>query len=135
MWLRVDRVRRPLEAPYQGPYEVLNRTQRTFTIAIRGKPSVVSIDRLKPACLQKKSNEDQDGQTTLKEVEDISSKRSERTTRSGRRVQFHEKPGFFLFVNAPLPPRGILLHLNSYISLFSKISSFYLFFSNIIFSL
>ena len=51
VWLRIDRVRRPLEAPYQGPYEVLRREDDTFSLLIRGKPTNVSIDRLKPAIL------------------------------------------------------------------------------------
>ena len=49
VWLRLDRVRAPLEAPYQGPYEVLRRNSDTFTLLIRDKPQVVSINRLKPA--------------------------------------------------------------------------------------
>ncbi len=49
VWLRLDRVRAPLEAPYQGPYEVLRRNNDTFTLSIRGKPQVVSVARLKPA--------------------------------------------------------------------------------------
>jgi len=51
IWLRIDRVRRPLEAPYQGPFEVLTRTNDTLTISVRGKPMVVSVDRVKPAVL------------------------------------------------------------------------------------
>ena len=49
VWLRLDRVRRPLEAPYLGPYEVLRRSDDTFTLCIKSKPEVVSVDRLKPA--------------------------------------------------------------------------------------
>ena len=48
-WLRLDRVRSPLEAPYQGPYKVLNKTDDTFILEIKSRPVVVSIDRVKPA--------------------------------------------------------------------------------------
>ena len=35
VWLRTDRVKRPLEAPYQGPFDVIRRSDDTFTKAIR----------------------------------------------------------------------------------------------------
>ena len=51
VWLRLDRVRMPLEAPYQGPFKVLRRTAATFTIEVKGKPQVVAIERVKPAAI------------------------------------------------------------------------------------
>ncbi|CAK9801751.1 hypothetical protein ANTQUA_LOCUS2995 [Anthophora quadrimaculata] len=38
-----------LQPPYDGPYEVVNRDSKTFTLKIDNKPRVVSIDRVKPA--------------------------------------------------------------------------------------
>ena len=58
VWLRVDRVRSPLEAPYQGPFEVIRRSADTFTILVKSKPQVVSIDRVKPAVLPNTSAKD-----------------------------------------------------------------------------
>ena len=53
VWLRVDRVLRSLESPYEGPYRVIRRNSKTFTIAVpTGKHVVVSIDRVKPAKIQ-----------------------------------------------------------------------------------
>ena len=49
IFLRVDAVNRPLVPPYEGLYPVLERSPKAFTILLRGKPSVVSVDRLKPA--------------------------------------------------------------------------------------
>lgn len=50
VFVRVDAVRRPLERPYEGPYEVLERkSDRVFLINIRGSPTTVSTERLKPA--------------------------------------------------------------------------------------
>ena len=49
VFLRVDAVRRPLEPPYEGPFEVLARGPKTFTIRRGSKDVVVSVDRLKPA--------------------------------------------------------------------------------------
>ena len=49
VFLRVDAVKRPLVPPYEGPFQVLSRTPKTFVILKRGKPVTVTIDRLKPA--------------------------------------------------------------------------------------
>jgi cleavage and polyadenylation specificity factor subunit 1 len=51
VFLRIDAVRRPLDPPYSGPYLVLNRSEKTLTISINGRPTIVSIDRVKPAYL------------------------------------------------------------------------------------
>lgn len=51
VFLRIDRVRRPLEQPYSGPYKVLSRTEKFFQLDINGKKETISIDRLKPAYL------------------------------------------------------------------------------------
>lgn len=51
VFLRRDAVRRPLQRPYDGPYEVLKRGDATFTIRIGERPETVAIDRLKPAFL------------------------------------------------------------------------------------
>ena len=49
VFLRVDAVRRPLTAPYDGPFLVLDKTPETFKILKNNKPVIVSIDRVKPA--------------------------------------------------------------------------------------
>ena len=49
VWIRVDRVRRPLGAPYSGPYTVLLRTPKYFLVKIDNEMDTqVSVDRLKP---------------------------------------------------------------------------------------
>ena len=48
----VDRLRRPLEATYMGPFKVLARPSKCFTITLpSGSSEVVSIDHLKPTVL------------------------------------------------------------------------------------
>lgn len=49
IFLREDGVKKPLRAPYSGPYKVENRTENTMCINVNGKTTTVSIDRVKPA--------------------------------------------------------------------------------------
>ena len=51
VFIRVDAVRRPLSPPYEGPFLVLARGPKTFTVEKSSKPYVVTIDRLKPAAV------------------------------------------------------------------------------------
>ena len=51
VWIRIDRVKRPLEAPYQGPYKVLQRHEAVYQLLVKGKAVMISVDRLKPAKL------------------------------------------------------------------------------------
>ena len=46
IFIRVDGVRKPLQPPYNGPYPVLTRTNKHFTIDINGRKETVSHDRL-----------------------------------------------------------------------------------------
>ena len=55
VFIRQDAVRKPLEPPYRGPFPVLNRTDKFFSIDIDGRHDNVSIDRLKPAYLESDS--------------------------------------------------------------------------------
>ena len=108
VWLRIDRVKRASEAPYQGPFRVLKRHDDTFTISVRDKPVVVSINRLKPAIIptEPTSAPDEAFSTNQVEPSTVPTGSSEpqqqtttvasdvTTTRSGRRVKFREDPDF-----------------------------------------
>lgn len=52
IFLRDDTVRKPLKKPYDGPYKVLKRDDKTFDIKIKERIVKVSIDRVKAAFLQ-----------------------------------------------------------------------------------
>jgi len=64
VWMRLDRVKRPLEAPYQGPFKVLDRHSHTYTIEVKGTPTTVAIERLKPAVLPKTQDDQTHGGQT-----------------------------------------------------------------------
>ncbi|GIY32064.1 hypothetical protein CDAR_411481 [Caerostris darwini] len=49
VFLRIDRVKKPLEPPYEGPYLVLQRSPKNFLLSIKNKQVNISVDRLKPA--------------------------------------------------------------------------------------
>ncbi|GFR14488.1 retrovirus-related Pol polyprotein from transposon 412 [Trichonephila clavata] len=105
VFLRTDSLRKGLQPPYEGPYKVVDRTEKVFRIVRHGKEVSVSIDRLKPAYIPKES-EDFPVEVNLKEKVSLqpeempesgqekpreSASRQETTTRSGRRVRFNPK--------------------------------------------
>ena len=49
VFVRIDAVKPPLTRPYEGPYRVLARSLKTYTLDRLGKAWVPSVDRLKPA--------------------------------------------------------------------------------------
>ena len=51
VFVRKGAHRTPLERPYEGPFRVLERKEKTFKIERGTKTELVSIDRLKPAHL------------------------------------------------------------------------------------
>jgi len=108
IWLRLDRVKRPMEAPYQGPFKVMKRTKDNFTIEVKGKAMTVAIERVKPAifptantattcsapkCAPKCTSEDD--QPAQEENEQKASDVTR--TRSGRKVRFNEKNDYQYF--------------------------------------
>lgn len=65
VFVRTDAVKKPLVAPYEGPFKVLERHQKFFKIQLNNRTAVVTIDRLKPAfILQTEVNEHQDAKSS-----------------------------------------------------------------------
>ena len=96
VFIRTDSVRKPLQPPYTGPYKVIDRKNKYFSIVVNGKEQNISIDRLKPAHL--------DTDITPTVTAKIPSKQDtpqvppippspSRKTRSGRSVRFPERLG------------------------------------------
>ena len=49
VYVRRDGYKRPLTRPYTGPFQVLSRTNKYFTVDIEGQSVEIAVDRLKPA--------------------------------------------------------------------------------------
>ncbi|PIK59982.1 pol polyprotein [Apostichopus japonicus] len=49
VFVRHDATRKPLQPPYNGPYKILSRSDKFFTLDINGRTNTVSVDRLKVA--------------------------------------------------------------------------------------
>lgn len=82
VYLREDAVKGALQPAYKGPYEVLKRNEKVYTLLIKGKPTTVTIDRLKPAFMLTDDNSNAD-----KKIQPPSKKSVVLRTRSGREVR------------------------------------------------
>lgn len=83
VFLRQGPARKSLEAPYLGPYKVINRDQKTFDLDIKGKTQRVTIDRLKPAFVAREM---------IQNHQPIEAQSNIKKTKSGRTVKF---PDYF----------------------------------------
>ncbi|GFX38979.1 retrovirus-related Pol polyprotein from transposon opus [Trichonephila clavipes] len=59
VFLRIDRVKKALEPPYEGPYTVQKKYDKYFTILIKDKAVNISVDRRKPAYLLAVDNQNE----------------------------------------------------------------------------
>ena len=83
VFVRNDAVRKPLQAQYEGPYSVLERTDKFYKLKINGRTDTVSIDRLKPAYLDIDPHPPNHSQPQTCTA-------TTRVTRSGRHIQWPE---------------------------------------------
>jgi len=101
VWIRVDRIRKPLEAPYAGPFKVVHMGDKTVKIEREdGKQETLSLSRAKPAYgthqHQTRNSEpmrNQKQRPCIRSPE--TTQQSSTTTRSGRRVRFRVDPVTF----------------------------------------
>lgn len=95
VFVRKDRVKKQLEPPYDGPFPVTARTDKYFTLQIKGKLITVSIDRLKPAYILQEHIPDTSGfcehPSTLHESDEtektVPKLTIDKQTRSGRTIR------------------------------------------------
>ncbi|GFW72035.1 retrovirus-related Pol polyprotein from transposon opus [Trichonephila clavipes] len=59
VFIRIDRVKKVLEPPYEGPYAVQKKYDKYFTILIKDKAVNISVDRLKSAYLLAVDNQNE----------------------------------------------------------------------------
>ncbi|CAM1305316.1 Uncharacterised protein r2_g1510 [Pycnogonum litorale] len=103
VFVRCDAVRKPLQPPYDGPFMVLKRNPKRFTLQLHGRKDTVSVDRLKPAHLDSAATTATPEQTSNTPAQLTSADpakpmtrpsilkkgpQKETITRSGRRVHF-----------------------------------------------
>ena len=102
VFVRNDTVRKPLQQPYDGPFKVLDRAAKYFTLDLKGRSDKVSLDRLKPAHLDSfpqlpqlstpsPSTLPTQPAPTLSPKHPSSNIAPARTTRSGRKVHFPDR--------------------------------------------
>ena len=60
VFVRNDAVRKPLQPPYNGPFLVLKRSPKHYTIDYNGQPTTVSLDRIKLAHLDSTLTQDRE---------------------------------------------------------------------------
>ena len=97
VFVRHDAVKRPLQLPYDGPFPVVQRSDKHFTLDILGQKKVVSLDCLKAAYIDIPTLSDipsttppsGDSTSTTQPVTTTHQPTSAipRTTRSGRHVR------------------------------------------------
>ena len=90
VFVRIDKVRKPLQAPYDGPYKVLDRAEKYFTLDCNGRRDTVSLDRLKPAYLDTVPEASESSPRSPSTLPTPAAEPT-RTTRSGRHVHFPER--------------------------------------------
>ena len=94
VFVRNDSVRRPLQAPYDGPYRVLERADKFLTLDLGGRKDTVSLDRLKPAYLEVTPEVIEHNSlppSTPSPPVPAPTTEPPRATRSGRRVHFPKR--------------------------------------------
>nr|XP_037273185.1 uncharacterized protein LOC119165098 [Rhipicephalus microplus] len=82
-----DTVRAPFQPPYSGPYKVICRDDKTFTLQISGKDVRVSIDRLKPSYILSQKPTNPRTPPVIRRQQPATPRLAPYTTRLGRQVQ------------------------------------------------
>jgi len=93
IWLRIDRIVKPLEAPYTGPYRVLESDGKVVRIEkADGTHETVSIDRVKPAVLGRSSQSRPSDKSVQQLPQTCSPSQTQRPGRSPTRAGRVVKP-------------------------------------------
>lgn len=93
VFVRQDAIKKPLQPMYQGPFKVVSRSSKYFTIDLPRGHDNVSIDRLKPAFFLKSDvgvNSSIEHRTTQRKDACHKAENTSKVTRFGRRVRFQD---------------------------------------------
>lgn len=83
VFVRVDKVKKPLTQPYMGPFKVISKTDKYYKIIQQDTEKIISIDRLKPAFALNNSVEF----TTMPNMASASVNNASRVSRFGRTIK------------------------------------------------
>lgn len=90
-----DATSKPLQPPYDGPFKVVERADRYFTVDVKGRQDTISVERLKPAHLDSAVDPpapavvpDPPSAPSHTPLPVMTSPSTLRTTRSGRHVHW-----------------------------------------------
>lgn len=72
VFIRCEKLQKSLSPIYQGPFQVIKRTPKTFFVIKDGKEVTVSIDRLKPAYLEVDSGDENSTSQAIKPKKSVS---------------------------------------------------------------
>ncbi|UYV83881.1 hypothetical protein LAZ67_X000498 [Cordylochernes scorpioides] len=89
VFVRKDFVKRALSPPYEGPFPVVSRSSKTFTVKINDQNKVISVNRLKPAFIENTPQSFHDSSILPPMpdgAEETTPKTSSYTTRYGRHM-------------------------------------------------
>ena len=98
VWVRIDRVKKSLEAPYSGPFDIVERYDKYFVVPFPSGSKSVSIDRLKPYITPKELMiRSTSKRNPIRNIEKKVDKIVPVKTRSGRTVKFVNNPNVIYF--------------------------------------
>ena len=96
VFVRFDAVKKPLQQPYNGPYRVLSRSAKQYTIDYNGHPTVISLDRLKAAHIYLPSTNTTDTSPFPSPPPSTPPPPQQRVTRSGRHVHWPKRLAHYI---------------------------------------
>ena len=87
VFVRNDKVKKPLQPPYNGSFKVLKRDKKYFTLQFQDRTDTVSLHRLKPAHIDNSASSSSSAESTSSPVP-VTSTPITRVTHSGRHVRW-----------------------------------------------